>query len=233
MRHISARPAFAGNTLLQPANTKRTRSASRILVGFALLASFSVAASAQDVFKPPAPVTYTEKYEIYGGASFLNGQAGQNLPKRINMGGGEVMATYFITPRIGPAVDFRFEWGTAPVFPNSFSIPTRPVAYQTIGMLGLQYHAFGNQHFGINYHAFGGVSAGKFDSDLKGIPPAAVGLYTNRVKPMAALGGSLDINRSAHVAIRLSPDLILEHFGTETRQFFSISGGVIYRFGHR
>ena len=29
--------------------------------------------------------------------------------------------------------------------------------------------------------------------------------------------------------MRLSPDLILEHFGTETREFFAISGGVVYR----
>ncbi len=64
-------------------------------------------------------------------------------------------------------------------------------------------------------------------------PPEAVGLYTNRTKPIAALGGSIDINRSKNFAIRLSPDLILEHFGTETREFFAISAGVVYRFGKR
>jgi hypothetical protein len=26
---------------------------------------------------------------------------------------------------------------------------------------------------------------------------------------------------------------MLEHFGTETREFFAISGGVVYRFGKR
>jgi hypothetical protein len=31
--------------------------------------------------------------------------------------------------------------------------------------------------------------------------------------------------------VRLSPDMIFEHFGTETREFFSIGGGVMYRFG--
>jgi len=35
------------------------------------------------------------------------------------------------------------------------------------------------------------------------------------------------------MAIRLSPDLILEHFGTETREFFAISGGVVYRFSKK
>ena len=50
---------------------------------------------------------------------------------------------------------------------------------------------------------------------------------------MAALGGSLDINRSKHWAVRVSPDLILEHFGSETREFVAVSGGVLYRFGKK
>ena len=60
-----------------------------------------------------------------------------------------------------------------------------------------------------------------------------VGLYTNRTKPMAAIGTSFDFNRSRNMAFRLSPDLILEHLGTETREFFAISGGVVYRFGKK
>jgi hypothetical protein len=53
------------------------------------------------------------------------------------------------------------------------------------------------------------------------------------MKPIAAIGGSVDINRSKNWAIRLSPDLILERFGSETREFFGISGGVVYRIGKR
>ncbi len=48
---------------------------------------------------------------------------------------------------------------------------------------------------------------------------------------MAALGDSLDFNYSKNIAVRLQPDLILEHFGTETREFFAISAGIVYRFG--
>ena len=75
------------------------------------------------------------------------------------------------------------------------------------------------------------MAHGVFDGGTGGVPPEDVGLYTNRTKPIAALGGSLDLNRSKNLAIRLSPDLILEHFGTETREFFAISAGVVYRFG--
>jgi hypothetical protein len=55
------------------------------------------------------------------------------------------------------------------------------------------------------------------------------GLYSDRTSPIFALGGTLDFNRSKNWAVRLSPDLILEHFGTETREFFAISGGIVYR----
>ena len=48
---------------------------------------------------------------------------------------------------------------------------------------------------------------------------------------MFALGGSLDMNRSKNWAVRLAPDMILEHFGTETRVFFDLRVGVVYRVG--
>ena len=198
-------------------------------------------ARAQDTFRPPPPVTYTEKYEVYGGINFLNGQAGQNLPKRYNMGGGEVMATYWLTPKYGIAADARYDAGTTPVLPGaqavSPSIQTRPLVSQTIGMGGLQYHWFGNQHAGVNFHALAGITHGQFDHSNPGLNSdvftGVTGLYSNRTSFMGAAGGSLDFNRSAHLAIRISPEIVFEHFGTELREYVYVSGGVIYRFGAR
>ena len=62
---------------------------------------------------------------------------------------------------------------------------------------------------------------------------AATGLYSNRTKPIAALGASIDFNVRKNWAVRISPDIILEHFGTETREFVSVSGGVVYRIGKK
>lgn len=50
---------------------------------------------------------------------------------------------------------------------------------------------------------------------------------------MFAVGGSVDFNRSKRLALRIQPDLIFERYGTETREFFSLSGGVLYRFGKK
>jgi hypothetical protein len=194
---------------------------------------------------PSAPVTYANRYEVFGGFNFMNFQAGQALPKRMNMGGGELLGTYWLTKKLGLSADYRIDAGTTPVFANAGTTPVskngtgvnnRPLVYLNTVMLGGQYRGPKNQYAALSYHGYFGVSHGTFDYSLKNVFPdayAEIGLYTNRTKPMAALGGSIDINRSKNWAIRLSPDLILEHFGTETRVFVGVSGGVVYRIGKK
>jgi hypothetical protein len=205
-----------------------------------------VKASGLGKIGPAAPVTYDNRYEIYGGLNFMNFQAGQNLPKRMNMGGGELLGTYWLTRRLGLAADYRFEAGTTPVLANGGVAPptgnggsginNRPLVYMNIGMLGVQYRGPKNQYVALNYHAYGGVASGIFSYSLEDADPSRIhltGLYGDSIKPIAALGASLDFNHSKNWAIRLSPDLILEHFGSETREFFAVSGGVVYRFNNK
>jgi hypothetical protein len=201
-----------------------------VLLGI-MMGAGSIAANAQNgKIGLAAPATYDNKYEIYGGINFMNFQAGQNLPKRMNLGGGEFSGTYWLTDHLGVVADYRGEAGTTPVFPSPGSNnPSRKLVYMNMEMGGVQYRGPKGHFAAINYHAYAGVAEGVFDGDAN----YDVGLYSNRTKPIAALGGSLDYNRSKNLAIRISPDLILEHFGTETREFFAISGGVIYRFGKR
>jgi hypothetical protein len=176
-----------------------------------------------------APVTYNNRYEVYGGLQYSNFQAGQNVPKLMNLGGAEISGTYWLTSRWGGVLDYRGAAGTTAVVPNPL-FNGRALVYQNAGLAGVQYRSIHTQRAALNFHAYGGVSHGVFDHTL---PTSESGLYTNRTKPVFALGGSVDINRSKNLAIRLSPDLILEHYGTETREFFALSGGVIYRFGSR
>jgi hypothetical protein len=178
---------------------------------------------------PAAPVTYDNKWEIYGGINYMSFQAGQDLPKLMNLGGGELLGTYWLTPKWGLGAEWRGEWGTTPVKPNTV-FNGRALASLNGALAGAQYRGPKNQYAALNYHAYFGAMYGKFDYTAN---PTVLGMYTNRTKGMAALGGSVDINRSKNWAIRLSPDLILEHFGTETREFFAISGGVVYRIGKR
>jgi len=193
-----------------------------------------------------APVTYDNKYEFYASINFMNFMAGQNLPKRMNLAGGEYLFTYWLSSKnrflrnLGPGLEYRGEAGTTPVFGQAEGLPynvSRPLVYMNMGLVGAQYRGPKNQYVALNYHGYFGVSHGTFDSTLaKGQPPQptwsqVTGLYSNRTKPIAALGGSIDFNISKKWAVRFSPDLMLEHFGTETREFVAVSGGVIYRWG--
>jgi hypothetical protein len=184
-----------------------------------------------------APVTYDNKYEFYGGINLMTFQAGQDLPKLMNLGGGEALGTWWATPRLGIGGEWRGEWGTTPVKPNPYFNGRALVNLQMV-MGGAQWRGPKNQYAALNYHAYAGMAHGTFDhtTNAANIPAVylpQVGLYSNSNAFVSALGGSVDINKSKNWAIRLSPDLMLEHFGTETRYFFAISGGVVYRIGKR
>ncbi len=201
-------------------------------------------ARAQTRLGPAAPVTYDNKYEVYGGLNYMNFMAGPGLPTRMSMGGAEIEGTYWLTGRWGLAVDYRGEAGTTTPLPGAdiYGIH-HPLVYMNMLLFGAQFRGPKNQHAALDFHAYGGPSYGVFDAGTAGdgapyIPPTAtpaliatdIGLYSNHVAPFFALGGSVDMNRSKNWAVRLSPDLILEHFGTATREFFAISGGIVYRF---
>ncbi len=170
----------------------------------------------------------------------MNGQAGQNLPKRYNLGGGEAMATYWLGPKLGIAADYRFEAGDTDLIPTAALPNTRAAVYQNIFSGGVNYRGPKNRYAAIDLHALVGAAHGQYDHSIKndadiapGTPPSAFGLYNNSTTPWGAAGGSIDFNTTPRLAVRLSPDIIFEHYGTETREFFSLGGGVVYRFGKR
>ena len=194
---------------------------------------------------PQRVPTYSERFEVFGGLSYMNGQAGQNLPNRYDLGGGEVMATYWLPGHLGShlgiAGDYRLEAGTTPIYPvgDNYGLH-RVLAYQNIFSGGINYRGPKNRYAAIDFHALVGGTHGTFDSAITGYPnrpntltDAYVGLYNNSTSPWGAAGGSIDFNYSPKVAIRISPDIIFEHFGTETREFVSVGGGVVYRIGKR
>lgn len=196
-------------------------------------------AQAQTRIGPAPPVTYDNKFEVYGGLNYMNFTAGTDLPKRMDLGGGEFEGTWWVTRKIGVAGEYRGEAGTTQVLPNApiYGIH-RPLVYLNMGLFGVQYRGPKNQHAALNFHAYGGFAKGVFDAGTAGAGPGdiyspsenarLVGLFPNETEPVFALGGSLDMNRSKNWAIRLSPDLIVDHFNG-VREFFAISGGVIYR----
>lgn len=225
--------------------------------------STSVAAPGSAPMAPHATVPleaytgprYDNRWQLYGGLLYMNGQAGQSVPDRFNMGGGELMGTYWLGQKKvktwGVVADYRFGAGTSQVAPqatiNGFN---RILVMEHIFTGGVEYRTpFRNRYVAVGAHAMAGGAYGIFDNAVRNYPnqahlqvaacpaetttarPVSTGFYCNHTAPYGTTGISLDFNDSAKLAFRLQPDMVFEHFGTETREFFSISMGAMYRFG--
>ena len=206
-----------------------TRAMRGLLAAVVLLGGVVTAEGQISKLADRAPVTYDNKYEVYGGVGLQTFQAGQQLPKKMILGNAELEATYWLTKKLGVAADLRGGAGTTQVFPNTDK--SRPVVVAYTGMGGVEYRGPKNQFAAITFHALAGASHGVFDETAR--QDLNVGLYPNKTAPVGAVGGSVDFNRSKNLAFRLSPDLFFERFGDETREFFGLSGGVLYRFGKK
>ncbi len=122
-----------------------------------------------------APYTgpkYDNRWEIYGGLNFMNGQAGQVQPgRRYNMGGGEVMGTYWLggakVKRWGVVGDFRFGAGTTPVTSPFYN---RVVIMQNIPSGGVQFRGPKNRYAAIDFHALAGETYGHFNYAVNHYP---------------------------------------------------------------
>jgi hypothetical protein len=221
------------------------RSAIRSLaVTLAFLAVFAPLAATRALAQrvgPPPPITYDNKWELYGGLNYANFKAGENLTHRMNLGGAEISVTYWLTKKWGATAEYRGGAGTTEVDRTAeiYGIH-RPLVFMNDALFGVQYRWLYNQHAALTPHAYGGIAMGVFDDGTQGAGPTPgksasdnariVGLYANKSAALIAVGTAIDFERSRNWAFRLSPDLILEHFGNEEREFFSISGGVVYRF---
>jgi hypothetical protein len=70
-----------------------------------------------------------------------------------------------------------------------------------------------------------------FDSAINsGLSGPNLGLFNNGVAFATAIGGSVDLNRSPRLSLRLSPDYLLTRFGGGSQNEFAISVGILYRF---
>jgi len=198
---------------------------------------------------------YDNRWQFYGGLLYMNGQAGQSLPNRFNMGGAELMGTYWLGQKPvktwGVVADYRLGAGTSQTGPTGATIGlNRVLVYENIFTGGVEYRTpFRNRYVAVDAHAMAGGAYGVFDHAIRNYPnqsalyiaacpaeqdsahPVSLMMYCNHVSPYGTTGISIDFNDSAKLAFRLQPDLVFEHFGTETREFFSISMGAMYRFG--
>jgi hypothetical protein len=234
------------------------------LFGAAMLAATAVAQStSQNNPKlPPNPtidvnvnqnetlteVHYDNKYEVYGGAGFRHFMAGPQLAAGANLGGFDVRGTWWWKKRLGPTVSVRGYYGTQGVNPNPYRV-TGPFVFEHMFMGGGTYRLLSGEHALLSAHVLAGGADGVFDHALGRAPltgvavqPRDVGLYQSGMTFASAVGGSLDLNRSPRLALRISPEWIYTRYGgygtpsnvpsklvTQSQSEFGISVGIVYR----
>ena len=160
----------------------------------------------------------------------MNGQAGQNLTKRYNMGGGEVMGTYWLGPKLGIAADYRLEAGTTPVFPNP-SYKPRACISKHFRRRSAVPRAEKPLRRGEPSCARRGASHGTFDSAVVNYPGGSpisatgLGLYSNRTRRMGRCGRQcrLQLLREPRDPALAGYDLRALRYGN-ARVCFGISG---------
>jgi len=187
------------------------------------------------VSTPAAPVSalagvkYDYRWELYGGFAYSHFNAGPNLLQGANLGGFDIQAARFFTPRWAAVGNVRGYYGTSGVVPNPYGIEG-PFVSEHMFLVGPEFRGPSNEHGSITLHALVGGAYGNFERDIDNVPPGALGLFSNQFAFGSAFGGSIDLNRSPRLVFRISPDATLTDFGgAGLKDQFTISVGILYR----
>ena len=176
------------------------------------------------------PLDYRNKYDIYGGFASSHFNAGPALIPGANLGGFDIQGTMWLSMRLGVTANVRGYYGTTGVVPNPYNIHG-PFISEYQFMAGPSIRGPKNEHAALTFHALVGGSYGDFTSAInQGLTGPNLGLFNNGTALATALGGSVDLNRSSRLSLRISPDYLLTRFGGVSQNEFAISVGVLYRF---
>jgi hypothetical protein len=205
----------------------------------AAVSSRNLEAQSAPVYRPPvvapneplAAVRYDRRWELYGGFAYSHFDAGPNVLEGANLGGLDIQAARFFTKRWAAVANVRGYYGTSAAVPNHFGI-SGPFVSEHMFLAGPEFRGPSNEHASMTFHALFGGAYGLFDHALGGVPPGEVGFFNNQLAFGSAIGGSIDLNRSPRLALRISPDATLTNFGSAgIKEQFAISVGIVYRLG--
>jgi len=185
---------------------------------------------------PLANVRYDNRYDLSVGMAYDHMKAGPNILQGSNLGGVDLSGSYWLAKHWAVEGTGRAYLGTSGAAPNDLNI-NGPFVSQYIFAAGPEWLGPHNKHGALIAHVLVGGAYGNFTQDLRGNPPSVVDFYNNQLAPAAVVGGHIDLNRSAHWVLRITPDAVMTRYGinygtkvTQTDVNFAISVGVQYKF---
>ncbi len=186
---------------------------------------------------PLAGVRYDNRFDLSVEMAYQHLKAGPNVLQGADLGGLNVTGSYWLTKHWGLAGTGRAFLGTSGVGQVNALDIKGPFVAEYVFAGGAEYLGPHNKHGDIIFHVLGGGAYGEFEKDLRGNPPSAVGFYNNQIAPALVMGGNIDLNRSAHWVLRMSPDALLTdygiNYGKKTKQIDINAGfsvGIEYKF---
>lgn len=196
---------------------------------------------------PLAGVNYNNRYDLSLGMAYAHMKAGPTLLQGSNLGGLNLSGSMWLTKRWGVESSERAYWGTSgagtstgPTGGNAQNNIKGPFVSEYFFTAGPEWLGPHNQHGDMTAHLLVGGVYGDFEKDLLGQGASVVAFYNNQVAPAAIIGGTFDLNRSAHWVFRITPDAVMTHYSIDyyphTSQYdvnFAISVGVQYKFSKK
>ena len=175
--------------------------------------------------------TYTHRWEIYTGGSYMRFRPGPSLHNS-GTGSWTLGFTRYFTPRFGITADSRGYYGGTSGIENPYD--TYNESYSVFPFtIGPQYRFYGSPKFSVSSSLQGGIIYGYFDADTNGHSPQSVGLYPASVVAAAIFSINLDYNLSPGLAVRVAPHILFDGFGAQYNQNQGILVGLVYRWGRQ
>lgn len=175
--------------------------------------------------------TYTHRWEIYTGGTYMRFRPGPAL-HNAGTGGWTLGFTRYFTPRFGITADARGYYAATSGINNPYDIYNANFSVFPF-TIGPQYRFYGSPKFSISIAAQAGIIYGYFDADTNGIAPQLVGLYPASVKEAAITSLNLDYNLSPGLAVRLAPHILFDNFGGVFNHNQGLLFGLVYRWGRQ
>jgi hypothetical protein len=204
-------------------------------LGLASLTLAPIHAAAQALPNAPAETDdnfhYNNSWEIGGGLGYAYLPSGPSVVPRASIGELNVAATQWIFPRWGATGDYRAYVGLGDTNVNPYTVNS-PLFVENFVSVGPEYRWIRTPAIGISLHALAGGGYGVFNYHVpSGVTNKQIGIYSNGTTFDLIGGANIDFNTSSQFAVRISPNVFTSDFNGDLRPSFTITAGVVWRYG--
>lgn len=203
--------------------------ASLCIAGLALTPTHAIAQAAPE--QTDDNFHYDNLWELSAGLAYAGIPSGPNVVPRAQLPGLNVAATQWVFPRWGATADYRAYVGLGDTNVNPYTVNS-PLFVENYISVGPEYRWVRTPAIGVSLHALAGGGYGIFNLHVPGgVTNAQLGNYPNGATFDLIGGANIDFNTPSGLGVRVSPNVITTDFNGDLRSSFTITAGVVWRFG--